>query len=159
MMLKTEKVKMVEKYFISPRGYVNVIPVLHGTHISEVIKNPKAFGLTQEIIAEIYLRHTETIPKEGYAREQILTELLEKGWIRARLKQGYLYCQIGFESKRIYKNILKLVTHLKLVHGMQKHRVLGLRVYIVSESWLIDAYDAQEAKKRLYEKIKYEVSK
>lgn len=144
--------KMTEAYFISPRGYV--IPVLNGTHIAEVIQNPKVFGLTSESIADAYKRHDETLGHEGFARDEILTELLKIGWIRARIKGGYLYCQVGFESKRIYKNILKLFSHLKLVIEPQRFRAIGLRVYIVSGCWLLDAYDAQEVKIKLYERIR-----
>lgn len=137
---------MTEAYFISPKGYY-VIPIFHGTHIAEVIASPRVFSLTIEGIAEVYKRHMETMPKEGFARDEILTELLKKGWIRARIKGGYMYCQVGFLNKRIYKNILKLVLG-------KKSRSLGLRVYIVSESWIIDAYDAPEAIKQLYERIR-----
>ena len=143
---------MVEAYHISPRGYV--IPVLHGTHISTVIQNPKVFGLTPEIIAEVYKRHKETMPHEGFARDEILTALLKIGWIRARIKGGYLYCQVGFVNKRIYKNILKLLTHLKLVMGMRKFKALGLRVYIVSESYTINEFDMLKGKEELCRRIK-----
>lgn len=152
MKLKVKRVKMVEAYFISPRG--NILPIFHGSHISEVIAEAKTYGLTSEVIAETYQKHKETMPKEGYARDEVLTELLKNGWVRARIKNGYLYCQIGFESKRTFKNIIKLVSHLRLVMGMQQFKALGLRVYIVSEVYIINEFDMLGGKKELCRRIR-----
>ena len=77
--MKLKKVKMTKAYFTNPRGYV--IPVLHGTHISTVIADPKAFGLVLENIAETFKKHGETLGHEGYARDEILNDLLKKGWV------------------------------------------------------------------------------
>lgn len=57
------------------------VPALH---ILTVIEAPALFGLTTESIKEAYERHNEPIGHEGFAREEIMIGLINKGWIRAR---------------------------------------------------------------------------
>ena len=148
-----KKMTMVEAYFVTYRG--DILPVFHGTHIGELISCPQIYGYTMEEITEIYRKHNEEMPSEGYAREEILRDLLQnKKYVRARIKQGYLYCQIGVDEKRIYKNIMRLREHLRLVLEPLKFKVIGLRVYVVSENFIIDAFDSHEAQEKLQEKIK-----
>lgn len=74
-------------FFISPKGEV----IYCGSnHISEIIKNPKAFGMTKEIIEYIHDMYNEKIGTEGKAREQILISLLNNGWIRIRRYKNFL---------------------------------------------------------------------
>ncbi len=53
-------------------------------HITEVIKSPGAFELTEEEIRSVYEKYNEPFGIEGKAREEIILELIRKGWIRAR---------------------------------------------------------------------------
>jgi hypothetical protein len=68
-------------YWISPSG--KIVPVGQ-THIREVLDNPEAFGTTQEEVDTIYKRHKEKKGIEGKAREEIMTAMLIRGWIRIR---------------------------------------------------------------------------
>ncbi len=91
-----ELVKLVEKetrrlksrfvsspaYWISPDNYV--IPVGQ-THIELIISNPEKFGLTPAYIKKVHKKHKEPIGVEGNARNQIMTDLVNQGWIRLRL--------------------------------------------------------------------------
>jgi len=54
------------------------------THISEIIDNPECYGLTKEYIENAYKKHNEKLRIEGKAREEIMRELVNKGWIRIR---------------------------------------------------------------------------
>jgi len=75
-------------YWISRYG--DVIEV--GTnHIDTVIKNPKKFGYTSEDIQKIYDKYGEALGREGKAREEIILDLINKGWIRVRRykNEGY----------------------------------------------------------------------
>jgi hypothetical protein len=68
-------------FWISPDGRVMDVGV---NHIAAVIRDPKTFKLTTSRIATIYTKHKEPIGHEGNAREEIITALLKKGWIRIR---------------------------------------------------------------------------
>lgn len=61
------------------------------THIDVIIKEPKKFGYTEEKIAALYEKYGEKIGQEGKAREEIITDLINKGWVRVRRykNQGY----------------------------------------------------------------------
>lgn len=90
-----------EAYFISPDG--KIIPITFGTHIDMVIRYPKKFKLSKEEIEKIHKKYHEPIGSEGKARDQILLNLLNQGWIRIRhySDQGYWSVQIGTMNKRI----------------------------------------------------------
>lgn len=68
-------------YFISPYGEIIVDTV---KHIDIIIKNPEKFGLTLDEIKEFYIKYNERIGTEGKAREEIILNLINQGWIRAR---------------------------------------------------------------------------
>lgn len=109
-------------YWISPRG--QVLPVATN-HIDIVIKHPKKFGYTTEKIEEIYARHEERMGSEGNAREEIIIDLLKKGFIRIRRYKNAYSLNIGRMSKKV-KDILfdwanKLIN--KGIDGMKEKDV------------------------------------
>ena len=69
-------------YFIDPYG--SIIPLTSDRHIHEVMANPDKFGLTTKAIEAVYKKHKEKMGVEGNAREEILSDLLKKGWTRVR---------------------------------------------------------------------------
>lgn len=89
-------------YWISPRG--EVLPVATN-HIDIVIKHPEKFGLTLRKIQDTYDRHNEPMGMEGNAREEIILELLNKGFIRIRRYKNQYSLNIGRMSKKV-KDIL-----------------------------------------------------
>jgi len=89
-------------YWISPRG--EVLPVATN-HIDIVIKNPKKFGYTKERIQEIYDNYEERLGSEGTAREVIIIDLLQKGFIRIRRYRNAYSLNVGKMSKKV-KDIL-----------------------------------------------------
>lgn len=54
------------------------------THIAFIINNPDMFGLTKEYIEDLYKQHNEHLGQEGQAREQLVREAVNSGWVRAR---------------------------------------------------------------------------
>lgn len=68
-------------YWISTDGKILQVTT---THIDMVIKNPEIFGYTEDEIKDIYDSYDEPVGQEGDAREQIITDLIKKGWIRVR---------------------------------------------------------------------------
>jgi hypothetical protein len=90
-------------YWISPTGKaINV-----GTnHVTAIIKNPKTFGMTSDHVKAIFDKFNEPIGQEGKAREELILELVNKGWIRIRRyrNEGYSVT-IGSMTKKV-KDIL-----------------------------------------------------
>jgi hypothetical protein len=70
-----------DAYWISPSGEIKLIKT---THIDDVINNPKSFGYSSSQIEDIYNKHNEYLGVEGKAREEIIKDLLKKGWVRIR---------------------------------------------------------------------------
>jgi hypothetical protein len=109
-------------YWISPRG--EVLPVATN-HIDIVIKHPEKFGLTTKKIEDVYDRYEERMGSEGDAREEIILELLNKGFIRIRRYKNQYSLNIGKMSKKV-KDILydwanKLIN--KGINGMKEKDV------------------------------------
>lgn len=72
---------MTIAYWISPKG--EIVPV-SDSHIATVINSPETFGLTLDEIKSKFDEYGEKLGQEGIAREQIILDLIKKGWIRIR---------------------------------------------------------------------------
>jgi len=70
-----------DAYWISPTGKVLPVSTLH---ITEVLANPESYSFRREQLEAIYEKHGERLGVEGKAREEIMTDLLKRGWIRIR---------------------------------------------------------------------------
>ena len=70
-------------YWIDPDGEVKRLP--GGRHIDQMIANPERFGLTREEIIERYREEGEPVGLEGRARERLIVEAVERGFIHIRL--------------------------------------------------------------------------
>jgi hypothetical protein len=77
--------------WITPGGRLH--PIGTRLHIKDVCRNPEFYGLTLDRLLAVYDRHEEAyrpepglvfIGGEGRARNQIMIELIEKGWVRYR---------------------------------------------------------------------------
>ncbi|GHV35593.1 hypothetical protein AGMMS4952_27820 [Spirochaetia bacterium] len=80
-------------WWISPQG--KILPIEQGnTHIQKVIDNPNAFGYTTEQIEDIYHSYGEAVGTEKKAREEIIRDILSKGWIRIRSHKDYYTIQL-----------------------------------------------------------------
>lgn len=69
--------------WILPNGII--VPIEH-YHIGTVIDHPEKFGMTTKQIEDIYKKHNEKMSPflEGKAREEIMTLLFKKKFIRTR---------------------------------------------------------------------------
>ena len=71
--------------WITPNGHILGVPL---THIMSVIEDPGLFVLSREEIKEVFNRHNEDFGAEGNARDEIITKLVFRGWIRIRYHPG-----------------------------------------------------------------------
>jgi len=83
--LQEKLIPKAPAYWISPIGRVLPLKGSEDKHIHEIIKNPKAFGLTIEQIQTFYDEEGEVLGDEGKAREKLIKSLVMDGWIRIRL--------------------------------------------------------------------------
>jgi hypothetical protein len=94
-------------YFISPYG--DVIPLKEDRHIHEIILHPDKFGLTKKEIEAVYKKHKEVmgVGNEGESREEIIGDLLAKGWARVRYitRDDSFTVQVYSLDKRQKENI------------------------------------------------------
>lgn len=86
-------------------------------HISDIIGDAEAFGLTRKEIEEIYKKHNERFGTEGKAREEIMKKVMENGWIRVRqyISQGGARWTINFHSfTKQKKDIQNMISYFLL---------------------------------------------
>jgi len=70
-------------YWIFPNGEIHKLGT--ESHISMVTKHPENFGLNRKQIEACYKKHNEKLWTEKKAREEIIFQLLDNGFIRIRL--------------------------------------------------------------------------
>jgi hypothetical protein len=70
-------------YWLSPSK--DIIPV-DSVHIETILSNIDQFGLTQEYIDEVAEKHggKHELRDGGKAREEIMIDVMKKGWVRVR---------------------------------------------------------------------------
>jgi len=68
-------------YWINPNG--EILPV-ETHHITNFFHNPQVFGLTRDDVLSSYQKHGERPGIEGKAREELILEVMKRGWIRLR---------------------------------------------------------------------------
>ena len=106
-------VMVFDAFFISPESEIIPVP---DRHIVAIVNEPDLFGLTMEEISKRFAKHKETIGWEGYARNEIILELLETNWTRLRvfMRNGTWRLQVFTElNDTIKENILHFCKELK----------------------------------------------
>ena len=84
---------MFEGYWVSPKGEV-LATGRNTTHIKIVISNPKKFGETKQRIEKNYEKYGEGLTWEGKARDEIMTRIIKRGWVRIRERANEWTVQI-----------------------------------------------------------------
>lgn len=74
---------MTTAYWIDHRG--KILNIGSGTHIEQITRHPQKFGISKEAIQSIYKKYNEPMNSEGKAREDIIKQVIRKGFIRIRL--------------------------------------------------------------------------
>jgi len=100
-------------FFISPYGD---IIVSHEKHINIIISNPEKFGITTDYIIDTYKKYNEKIGTEGQAREEIILNLVNQGWIRLRYyRNQYWTINIGRLSTKVKDYLYDFSKYLKTI--------------------------------------------
>ena len=127
-------------YWISPD--CKIFPVTKA-HINDVIDAPSVFGLSSEDIRRVFKKYREPLNFEGYARQEIMLGLLQKGWIRIRYvpKEDNYTVQLRSLTKKAKECIWKWAVELVKVNKNRRYSVVdvlgldgaGLCVYSVED--------------------------
>jgi len=93
-----------DAYWISPAG--QILPVKL-THIREVLDAPEAYSFSIEELHAYYKKYKEPIGFEGKARQEIMTILIGRGWVRLRYirKESRWSIECSVLRKRVKENI------------------------------------------------------
>jgi len=107
---------IADKYWIDPDGNLAQVDE---RHILTIMRKPEAFGLTKAYITKVHKKHGERPGQEGNAREEVLTRLMDLGWIRIRyVKQGdYWGVQLSEKSSLLYKARIKAWAKFVIKNG------------------------------------------
>lgn len=73
-------------YWITPD--FKVVPV-KTSHIEMIIDHPEIFHVPMDVITSIYAKHHEAVRTEGRAREEIIIDVVKKGFVRVRRYTQY----------------------------------------------------------------------
>lgn len=128
-------------FFISPKG--KIVPVWGSHHIDEIISDPGQFGLTRKAVEAKFDEYGEKLGVERKAREEIIADLLKKGWIRVRFRpSGYIIFQIDKLKPDVKKHIVKFLKSVKqkqiLPEGVRNP---GVQIFDISNPVEVFVYD------------------
>jgi hypothetical protein len=71
----------MDAYWITPKGEILNVGKLH---IDEIYHSPEKFGETHDTIKTSYEKAGEPMPYEGKARDEIMTRVIQRGYVRIR---------------------------------------------------------------------------
>ncbi|MFC1739320.1 hypothetical protein ACFL1G_09770 [Planctomycetota bacterium] len=129
-------------YWISPKGHL--VP-LQQNHIQSVVSYPTKFGYTKLRVARIYKKYDEKIAIEGSAREEIIRDLVSKGWIRVRRYSSKAAQRWSITANRL-DNRTKVILHRwasKILKAgvddfKEKDRYIPLKIELLAEQRTAD---------------------
>ena len=130
---------MNNAYWINKRG--KILDIGLGTHIDQVVKSPKSFGLTDQYVRKTYEKFGEPVGQEGKAREQIMLELIKDGFIRIRLVKNQFWIINAHKwTPQVKKALSAWAEDAKDVKGAGKF----MPVKIVTNFETVNKYDVND---------------
>lgn len=126
-------------YWINKRG--KILDIGLGTHIDQVVKSPKSFGLTDRYVKNTYEKYGEPVGQEGKAREQIMLELIKDGFIRIRFVKNQFWIVNAHKwTPQVKKALSAWAEDAKDVRGAGKF----MPVKIVTNFETVNQYDVND---------------
>jgi hypothetical protein len=111
----------IQAFWISPSGKAIEVERFH---ISTIMDDPKKFNTTEAELKKTYKKHKEQYSPfiEGFAREEIMIDMMKKGWIRTRYvrKTNTWTIQVAKLNKRIKDYIFDWVANMVQKRKMGK---------------------------------------
>lgn len=126
-------------FWINQRG--KILDIGLGTHIEQIVKSPKSFGLTDRYVRDVYAKFDEPVNLEGKAREQIMLEVIKDGFVRIRLVKNRFWLVNADKYDRKLKKALSVWAGVaKDVKGAGKF----MPVKIVTSNEVVNTYDVND---------------
>jgi hypothetical protein len=134
------------RWWLSPKG--EILNVKGESHVDEILREPEKFETTREHVLETYQKYGERVGLEGQAREELMKEAMEKGWIRVRDGvRGGLYMETA-DLKR-YKDMITDAI-VSLIHAGLAHRQDPVQVMDYKTNMSMNADTAGEMMSKVY---------
>lgn len=128
-------------YWINPYG--KIVSNGYKSHIQMIIDKPAKFGYTRDKIESIYKRYNEPMGKEGKAREDIIKDVVSKGFIRIRLYPNQYWSITAFQWNKKTRQALsvwaEIAKKVKQAGSYMKTKILTLK-----DDNLITKYDIND---------------
>lgn len=145
-------------YWISPKGEIIKVAGISGTtHIDTVINNPDEFGVTIDEIKDVYEKYGEPFRSEGKAREEIIKNVVKKGWIRVRkYKNSHWSFNVYRLSKKTKDYIFDWadkITSKGLFNQKENEIYLDVRILSVSDDSMETTTIKEILEGSLYESV------
>lgn len=142
-------------YWISPSGKVIDAEI---SHIDYVFKNPEKFNLTRADIEKAYKKRKEPIGWDGFAKDDLVREILKLGWIRARYyDRGGWTIQAQNLNKKTKDNIWDFVEYL--FSKKKIGRYTDIKIDDISKGASISSSGEEVLKGQFYEEKQFEREK
>lgn len=90
-------------YWISPKG--KITDTNNKNHIDQIISSPTSFNISSSYIKSEHEKYGERIGQEGDARDNIMTKVLQDGWIRVRARRNFISVQVWEFSRKTVSNL------------------------------------------------------
>lgn len=113
--------------WVSPAGQIVQVTT---SHIDDVIQYPDKFGVTREYVEDVYRRYGEKLGVEGEAREEIIRNVLTRGWIRVRRYKNYWSMTVESlkaSTKKVLRNLVHTLVDDKSMGPYDDIKILELR--------------------------------
>lgn len=124
---------MKSAYWITPENKIIPVPI---THINCIINNPDLFDVELPHIKQLYGKYDEPLGFEGRARREIMTEIINRGFIRVRLKprewEWYMECREL--NDKTTASVEQWIAYMKEAHNKHSQYDLCKQIHIVSIS-------------------------
>jgi len=96
-----------DAYWISPFGVVTAVE--SSRHVGDIVSNPEYFGFDSDYVQGLFKKYKEPLGWDGKAREILVKDLMNKGWVRIR-KYGREMV-LSIQTSKLTKKIKDYLFH------------------------------------------------
>lgn len=127
-----------------------------GIHVYDILKHPEKFGLTHDFIDATYARHGEEKmvagrPNEGDAREELISLVLKKGWVRFRKYRNYWSVNVYSWDRKTLEQLKGWIRAMVKTGDMGKYDTLKISDFRTESLHDVEADDI--LRNRIHEQI------
>lgn len=130
-------------FWINPYG--EILDIGGAKHINSIIQSPEKFGFSKEEIQQMHQTHNEPVGIEGKAREEMIKDAMQRGFIHIRLYPNKFWAVNAWRFHKKAKQALSKWAEKAMNHpGAGKN--MAVRLYSLEK----DAIVGQTTMQNLY---------